>query len=60
MLRRAGVTVLRDRRSEAVLRRFWRAEDRSVDQLVLSLRQKLPTDINGEHLIQSVIGSVYG
>lgn len=55
----AGGAVSRDRLSEAVLRRPWRAEDRSVDQLVLSLRQKLPTDVDGKHLIQSIRGSGY-
>ena len=49
----------RDRLSEAALRRAWRAEDRSVDQLVFNLRQKLPADEDGTMLIQSIRGSGY-
>lgn len=54
-----GQPVSRDRLSEAALRRPWRAEDRSVDQLVFNLRQKLPPDEGGGLLIQSIRGSGY-
>ena len=55
----AGAPVSRDRLSEAALRRPWRPEDRSVDQLIFNLRQKLPLDEDGGKLIQSVRGSGY-
>lgn len=55
----AGAAVSRDKLSEAALRRPWRAEDRSVDQLVFNLRQKLPPDEGGGMLIQSIRGSGY-
>jgi len=54
-----GAAVSRDKLSEAALRRPWRAEDRSVDQLVFNLRQKLPQDNAGGMLIQSIRGSGY-
>ncbi len=54
-----GSAVSRDKLSEAALRRPWRAEDRSVDQLVFNLRQKLPQDDSGGMLIQSIRGSGY-
>ena len=54
-----GQTVSRDTLSEAALRRPWRPEDRSVDQLVFSLRQKLPPDEGGATLIHSVRGAGY-
>jgi len=54
-----GVPVSRDRLSEAALRRRWHTEDRSVDQLVFSLRQKLPKPEDGGVLIQSVRGAGY-
>ncbi len=54
-----GQTVSRDTLSAAALRRPWRPEDRSVDQLVFSLRQKLPPDEGGATLIHSVRGAGY-
>ena len=54
-----GAPVFRDRLSMAALRRPWRAEDRSVDQLVFNLRQKLPADAEGDMLIQSIRRSGY-
>ena len=54
-----GQAVSRDALSEAALRRPWRPEDRSVDQLVFSLRQKLPTDEGGGPLIHSIRGAGY-
>lgn len=51
--------VSRDTLSEAALRRPWRPEDRSVDQLVSSLRHKLPLDETGAPLIHSVRGAGY-
>ncbi len=59
LARAEGSPVSRDRLSEAALRRPWRAEDRSVDQLVFNLRQKLPVDEDGGVLIQSIRGSGY-
>ncbi len=59
LARAEGKPVSRDRLSEAALRRPWRAEDRSVDQLVFNLRQKLPVDEDGGVLIQSIRGSGY-
>ena len=54
-----GQAVSRDTLSEAALRRPWRPEDRSVDQLVFSLRQKLPPDETGGALIHSIRGAGY-
>ena len=59
LARAEGSPVSRDRLSEAALRRPWRPEDRSVDQLVFNLRQKLPVDEDGGMLIQSIRGSGY-
>ena len=59
LARAAGALVSRDTLSEAALRRPWRAEDRSVDQLVFNLRQKLPPDEDGGALIQSIRGAGY-
>jgi len=55
----AGAIVTRDTLSEMALRRPWRADDRSVDQLIFNLRQKLPSDGDGGTLIQSVRGLGY-
>ena len=55
----AGAAVSRDALSKAALRRPWQPEDRSVDQLVFNLRQKLPADEGGDALIQSIRGSGY-
>jgi DNA-binding response OmpR family regulator len=54
-----GQVVSRDRLSETALHRRWRPEDRSIDQLVLNLRQKLPSDADGKSLIESIRGSGY-
>jgi len=59
LARANGATVPRDRISEAALRRPWRAEDRSVDQLVFNLRHKLPANEDGSLLVQSVRGAGY-
>jgi DNA-binding response OmpR family regulator len=59
LARANGAPVSRDRLSEAALRRPWRVEDRSVDQLVFNLRQKLPLDADGSMLIQSIRGAGY-
>ena len=59
LARAAGAPVPRDALSEAALRRPWRAEDRSVDQLIFNLRQKLPPDEDGDALIQSIRGAGY-
>ena len=58
MLVALGKPVSRDRLSKAALRRPWRPDDRSVDQLIFTLRQKLSDD--AEHrLIHSVRGAGY-
>ncbi len=54
-----GQVVSRDQLSETALHRRWQAEDRSIDQLILNLRQKLPSDADGKSLIQSIRGSGY-
>ncbi len=59
LARANGTVVSRDRLSDAALHRPWRAEDRSVDQLVFNLRQKLPDDEDGSVLIQSIRGTGY-
>ena len=59
LVRANGVVVSRDCLSEAAFHRRWHTEDRSVDQLVFGLRQKLPTDEDGNALIKSVRGTGY-
>jgi DNA-binding response OmpR family regulator len=59
LLEAAGEPVSRERLSEAALRRPWRAEDRSIDQLIFGLRRKLADDDRGQRLIQSVRGAGY-
>ena len=59
LLAAEGVAVSRERLSEAALRRPWRPEDRSIDQLIFSLRRKLADDDRGQRLIQSVRGAGY-
>jgi DNA-binding response OmpR family regulator len=54
-----GQVLTRDDISRAALRRPWRPEDRSVDQLVLALRQKLAPGANGQTVIESIRGSGY-
>jgi DNA-binding response OmpR family regulator len=54
-----GHAVSRERLSEAALRRPWRVEDRSIDQLIFSLRRKLGDGEGGTRLIQSVRGAGY-
>jgi two-component system OmpR family response regulator len=54
-----GEPVSRDRLSEVALRRPWRAEDRSIDQLISSVRRKLGDGEDGTRLIQSVRGAGY-
>jgi DNA-binding response OmpR family regulator len=58
MLAANGEAVSRDRLSEAALRRPWRAEDRSVDQLIFNLRQKL-AGADDQRLIHSIRGAGY-
>ena len=55
----AGAVVTRDQLSESVLRRAWQPSDRSVDQIILTLRHKMPPDADGQSLIQSVRGYGY-
>ncbi len=54
-----GQPVSRERLSETALRRPWRAEDRSIDQLIFSLRRKLGDGEGGARMIQSVRGAGY-
>jgi DNA-binding response OmpR family regulator len=54
-----GQAVSRERLSEAALRRPWRPEDRSIDQLIFSLRRKLGDGDGGARMIQSVRGAGY-
>jgi DNA-binding response OmpR family regulator len=55
----AGQPVSREKLSETALRRPWRPEDRSIDQLIFSLRRKLGDGEGGARLIQSVRGAGY-
>jgi two-component system OmpR family response regulator len=59
LARAQGKVVTRDELSKEALRRPWQPEDRSVDQLVLSLRQKLGPDATGQSPIESIRGSGY-
>lgn len=59
LLEADGQPVSRSTLCEQALRRPWRAEDRSIDQLVFHLRRKLSeADVNGR-LIQAVRGAGY-
>lgn len=55
----AGTVVSRDALSKVTLGRPWQPDDHSVNQLVFTLRQKLPNDEDGGMLIQSVRGIGY-
>ena len=59
LARAQGQVMSRDDISRAALRRQWRPDDRSVDQLVSALRQKLAPCANGHDLIESIRGSGY-
>ena len=59
LARSQGKVLSRDEISRAALRRPWRPEDRSVDQLVLALRNKLGPNGVGHTVIESVRGSGY-
>jgi DNA-binding response OmpR family regulator len=54
-----GEAVSRERLSEVALRRPWRPEDRSIDQLIFSLRRKLGDGEGRARMIQSVRGAGY-
>lgn len=54
-----GKAVSRDRLSETALRRPWRAEDRSIDQLIFGLRRKISSDNENHQIIQTVRGAGY-
>ena len=49
-----GAIVSRDNLFRNVLYRPWRYDDRSIDQLVVCLRSKLPRGRDGRSLVQSV------
>jgi DNA-binding response OmpR family regulator len=57
LLQANGQPVSRDELCRSALHRPWRPEDRSVDQLIFNLRQKLPGE--GDRLIQSIRGAGY-
>ncbi len=59
MLAANGKPVSRDQLCEAALHRPWRPDDRSVDQLIFNLRQKLPGSYAGTGLIHSIRGAGY-
>lgn len=60
LIERAGAVVDRTSLCRRALRReWWGVEDRSVDQIVGSLRQKLPRDVDGDHLIRSMRSQGY-
>ena len=59
LLGSAGEPVSREILSEAALRRPWRPEERSIDQLIFSLRRKLADESRAPRLIQSVRGAGY-
>jgi len=54
-----GAIVSRDQLSERALRRPWRAEDRSIDQLIFGLRRKIPAAGNAESPIHTIRGAGY-
>ncbi len=59
LLEADGQPVSRERLSEVALRRPWRVEDRSTDQLIFSLRRKIGDEDREPRLIQSVRGAGY-
>lgn len=59
LLESRGEPVTRERLCEAALRRRWRPEDRSIDQLIFSLRGKLGDGKERGRMIQSVRGAGY-
>ena len=54
-----GLPTSRSEITERALRRPWRIDDRSPDQIIFSLRKKLPKDADGETLIASMRGQGY-
>lgn len=58
MLEANGEAVSRDCLSQAALRRPWRADDRSVDQLIFNLRNKL-AECDNQPVIHSIRGAGY-
>jgi two-component system OmpR family response regulator len=59
MLAAKGQPVSRDEICKFALHRQWRAEDRSVDQLIFNLRNKLCDSDAGGRLIHSIRGAGY-
>jgi len=59
LLLAGGAAVTRQHLCDTALRRPWRAEDRSIDQLIFSLRHKLRDGEGGIRMIQSVRGAGY-
>jgi DNA-binding response OmpR family regulator len=58
MIAANGEAVSRDRLCKAALRREWNPEDRSVDQLIFSLRRKLG-DTETDRMVHSIRGQGY-
>ena len=54
LVRQPGVPVSREQISQAVYRRSYRAEDRSVDNLVVRLRRKLELDPRQPEALRSI------
>lgn len=59
MLASAGQPVSRERLCETALRRAWHPEDRSIDQLIFSIRRKLRDADPTSRMIRSVRGAGY-
>ena len=59
LLQARGNPVPRERLCELALHRRLGADDRSVDQLILSIRRKLAQEGDGQRLISSVRGAGY-
>lgn len=59
LLNARGNPVPRDRLCELALHRRLGADDRSVDQLIFSIRRKLASDGDGQRLISAVRGAGY-
>lgn len=59
LVRANGQAVSREALCRDVLRRAWRFEDRSIDQLVFQLRHKLSPAGDGRRLVQTVRGVGY-
>lgn len=59
LLRAGGLPVSRDALSRAALDREWLPDDRSVDQLIFKVRQKLAIAYGGYSIIRNIRGQGY-